>query len=239
MSSQRITANPVSLAMTGPVRTAILSLVFGCVAFSGANSQEIRILSLATNRITYTTTVTNLWTQVQIRWSLQTSDYPWYREAWHTFLTEGDPLMRTHTNVMTFSGAELDQLTAMGHGALFFRVAGASTPVPTTTTPMEMIATNVSSVTMTEIVITLGGAQGSFHTNSLAAGDGSSPFLFALEDAWLGSLESGRCFVSLSEAGQPRNYSFYPGAQRFTVALSNGTYSLINRDANNGIQATR
>jgi hypothetical protein len=144
--------------------------------------------------------------------------------------------MHSHTNTLSLAAIDWDVVVAQGDGSVFLRVVASSNDIPVTTTPFEMIVTNVADNIMSNIVITMGGANETFETNALAVDEGTSPFMFYLQDEWVVSWDHGRCSVDLVEDGAPRNYGFHPGAQQFTLLLTNGTYEVLRRDANNCIE---
>lgn len=202
-------------------------------AVSFADQPQIRITAFSTDEITYTSTQTNLYTQLQFRWDIESADpFPDYRQSWHTFFAEGDTFMWSHTNTLSVEEIDWDAVVVQGGGKVFMRVVASSNRIPVTTTPYEMIVTNIADVAISNILITMGGANGAFETNSLGVGEGSPPFIFYLKDDWVVSWDHGRFWVDLVEGGVPKYYSFQTRGQQFTLSLTNGTYEVIWRDAN-------
>jgi len=205
-------------------------------AVSFADLPEVRIIAFSTNAITYTSTETNIHSQLQLRWDLRTTSVlPPIWQSWHTCpWPDAETFMSTHTNTLLFEAIMWEAPSAQGGGALFFRVVASSNSIPSTATAFEMIVTNVASVTMSNILITLGGAQETFQSNALAPGQGTGPFIFNLVDVPDGYIDLyARWGLYYLEDGTQRSAEMHPGAHRFTVVLTNGTYGIVNRDANN------
>ncbi len=201
-----------------------------------ADPPEVRIIAFSTNGITYSSTETNIHTQLQFRWDLRTtSAFPTIWQSWHTWgWPEADTFMSTHTNTLSFDAISLAALRAQGGGATFFRVVASSNGIPSTTIAYEMIVTNVADVTMSNILVTLGGAQETFQANALAPGEGTEPFVFNFQEVPSDIIDLyGRWGLYLVEDGAQWSKEIYPRAQRFTLVLTNGAYEIINRDANN------
>jgi hypothetical protein len=80
-----------------------------------ADPPEVRIIAFSTNAITYTSTQTNLHTQLQFRWDLRsTGSFPSLWQSWHTFFAEGDTFMHSHTNTLSLAACGTNQSLAGG-----------------------------------------------------------------------------------------------------------------------------
>jgi len=170
-----------------------------------ADPPEVRIIAFSTNAITYTSTETNIHTQLQFRWDLRrTSVFPTMWQSWHKCAwPDAETFMSSHTNTLLLEGVNWEALNAQGRGTFFFRIVASSNSIPSTTTAFEMIVTNVASVTMSNILITLGGAQESFQTNALLPGQGTTPSIFNLVDVPDGYIDLYARWGSISLRTEP------------------------------------
>ena len=210
---------------------ALALLLLPVVGF--ADPPEVHIIAFSTNAVTYTSTQTNLHTQAQFRFDLRTEgDFPWFQQNWHTLGTEGSSYMTTSTNTLTLPTVDWGMFVPWS-GSLFLRVLASSNALSRTTTPFEMTLVNHATTAVSNILITMAGADENFQTNALAPHAACPPFTFHLEDHFvLIPLEYATFYMSLTENTQERDYSFFAASQRFTVTVTNGTFRVTRTDAN-------
>lgn len=210
----------------------IISAILAALTLGGTSYGDMLIARVSPAELTYVTTTTNIYSQVQFRWDLRkTSAFPSFLESWHTLSIDANRFVTSVTNTVDFTALDLEALMAIGDNRAFFRVVGSTNPIPTTTTAFEMIMTNGADQAISNVVVVLGGANEVFEIDMLSASASTLPFMFSLDDVWASSLDYGHgmCTVNLMAAGERRDFGFWPGAQRFTIVITNGGYSVIKR----------
>jgi hypothetical protein len=162
----------------------------------------------------------------------KTDDFPLYQETWHSLPLSWDRLATNHTQQIPIREELVEELLWLtGEPRMFFRVVSSTQHLEETTTLLEVVMTNSSSVVVTNVTLDMGLAPEHVTLPSIAPGQSSGPHHFSMRDAT--QPLCGNMFDFAGEywqGGTNHDLHFFcfgqPVQRRIIVMFQDGSYSL-------------